>query len=57
MLVLMTAYFASVHPGEIAKLAIPAQHIERVATHIQCVPEFRFYAVAGWQNGVPRLLI
>lgn len=47
MLVLVAAYFPSVYPGEIAMLAIPAQHIERVATHIQCVPEFRFYAVSG----------
>ena len=53
MLVLATAYFASVYLGKRAKLAILVQHIERVAKRIYGVPEFRFYAIA---DGIKQLL-
>ena len=46
MLVLATAYFASVYLGKRAKLVILVQHIERAAKRIYGVPEFRFYAIA-----------
>ena len=53
MLVLVTAYFASVYLGKRAKLAILVQHIERAAKRIYGVPEFRFYAIA---DGIKQLL-
>ena len=53
MLVLATAYFASVYLGKRAKLAILVQHIERAAKRIYGVPEFRFYAIA---DGIRQLL-
>ena len=53
MLVLATAYFASVYLGKRARLAILAQHIERAAKRISGVPEFRFYAIA---DGIKQLL-
>ena len=53
MLVLATAYFASVHLGKRAKLVILVQHIERAAKRIYGVPEFRFYAIA---DGIKQLL-
>ena len=53
MLVLATAYFASVYLGKRAKLAILVQHIERAAQRIYGVPEFRFYAIA---DGIKQLL-
>ena len=53
MLVLVTAYFASVYLGKRAKLAILVQHIERAAKRIYSVPEFRFYAIA---DGIKQLL-
>ena len=46
MLVLATAYFASVYLDKRAKLANLVQHIERAAKKISGVPAFRFYAVA-----------
>lgn len=46
MLVLATAYFASVYLDKRAKLVILVQHIERAAKRIYGVPEFRFYAIA-----------
>ena len=53
MLVLVTAYFASVYLGKRAKLAILVRHIERAAKRICGVPEFRSYAIA---DGIKRLL-
>ena len=53
MLVLATAYFASVYLGKRAKLVILVQHIERAAKRIYGVPEFRFYAIA---DGIKQLL-
>ena len=53
MLVLATAYFASVYLGKRAKLAILVQHIQRAAKRIYGVPEFRFYAIA---DGIKQLL-
>ena len=53
MLVLVTAYFASVYLGKRAKLAILIRHIERAAKRIYGVPELRFYAIA---DGIKQLL-
>ena len=53
MLVLATAYFASVYLGKRTKLVILIQHIERAAKRIYGVPEFRFYAIA---DGIKQLL-
>ena len=53
MLVLATAYFASVHLGKRAKLVILVQHVQRAAKRIYGVPEFRFYAIA---DGIKELL-
>ena len=53
MLVLATAYFASVHLGKRAKLVILVQHVQRAAKRIYGVPEFRFYAIA---DGIKQLL-
>ena len=53
MLVLVTAYFASVYLGKRAKLAVLVRHIERAAKRIYGVPEFRFYAIA---DGIKHLL-
>ena len=53
MLVLVTAYFASVYLGKRATLAILVQHIERAAKRIYDVPEFCFYAIA---DGIKQLL-
>ena len=53
LLVLETAYFASVYLGKGAKLAILVRHIERAAKRIYGVPEFRFYAIA---DGIKQLL-
>lgn len=53
MLVLVTAYFASVYLGKRAKLAILVQYIQRVAKRIYGVPPFHFYAIA---DGIKQLL-
>ena len=53
MLVLVTAYFASVYLGKRAKLAILGQRIERAAKRIYGIPEFRFYAIA---DGIKQIL-
>ena len=53
MLVLVTAYFASVYLGKRAKLAILVQHVQRAAKRIYGVPEFRYYAIA---DGIKQLL-
>ena len=53
LLLLVTAYFASVYPGKRAKLAILVQHLERAAKRIYGVPEFRFYAIA---DGIKQIL-
>ena len=53
MLVLATAYFASVYLGKRTKLAILVQHIKRATKRIYGVPEFRFYAIT---DGIRQLL-
>ena len=46
MLVLVTAYFASVYLGKRAKLVIVVQHIERAAKQSTEFPDLRFCAIA-----------
>ena len=53
MLVLATAYFASVYLGKRAKLVILVQHIERAAKRIYGVPESRFDVIA---DGIKQFL-
>ncbi len=52
-LVMAVAYFAAVHLGKHAKLAIFAQHVLRAAQRIYGVPEFRLYALA---DGIKQVL-
>ncbi len=52
-LVMAVAYFAAVHLGKQAKLAIFAQHVLRAAQRIYGVPEFRLYALA---DGIKQVL-
>ena len=53
ILVLATAYFASLYLGKGAKLVLLVQRIERAAKLIYGIPEFRFYAIA---DGIKQLL-
>ena len=52
-LVMAVAYFAAVHLGKQAKLAVFAQHLLRAAQRIYGVPEFRLYALA---DGIKQVL-
>ncbi len=52
-LVMAVAYFAAVHLGKQAKLAVFAQHLLRAAQRIYGVPEFRLYALA---DGIKQIL-
>ena len=53
ILVLVTAYVASVYLGKRAKLEILVQQIERTGKRIYGVPLFRFYAIS---DGIEQLL-
>lgn len=52
-LVMAVAYFAAVHLGKQAKLAVFAQHLLTAAQRIYGVPEFRLYALA---DGIRQVL-
>ena len=52
-LVLAVTYFTMVYLGIKTKLKVLSRHVLKTARRLFGIPDFRFYALAGWYSGTP----